>query len=104
MTEPTKKELMEAPVKFLAKKGCKVCYERGFVTRTVPLGKDKFGKKKMSAYKTLCPCVTEIKEPEPDECVVPKLAKDLEDAKDFASGVMVVKKQKTYASTTQPLH
>lgn len=89
MAEAPVKELAEAPIKFLAKKNCKDCFARGFVTRTTPMGKDKNGEKKMSKHKTLCHCVTEIKTPEPDECVVPKVATN---------------EPKQYASTAQPLH
>ncbi len=100
MSEEMPKEVVEAPIKFLAKKNCKSCLGRGYITRTYPTG----GRKLMNKHKTLCHCVTEIKTPEPDECVVPKVAKDVQDAKDFASGVMVIDKLKTYASTAQPLH
>jgi hypothetical protein len=78
----------EEPIKFLAKANCKHCRGRGFVTRTHPIGKD--GQKKMSKRKTLCSCVTEIKTPEPDECIVPKVAKD--------------GPKKIYACAAQPLH
>jgi hypothetical protein len=88
MAEEVPKEVIEAPIRFLAKKGCKDCWERGFVIRTTPLGRDKNGKKKMSTHKTLCHCVTEIKEPEPDECVVPKVAEQ----------------PNAYANAAQPLH
>lgn len=104
MSEEIPKEVVEAPIKFLAKKNCKGCLGRGFITRTTPMGKDEYGNKKMSKHKTLCYCVTEIKTPEPDECVVPRVAKDVQDAKDFAGGVMTINKLKTYASTAQPLH
>ncbi len=77
------------PIKFLAKKNCPHCHERGFNVMTQPLGKDKRGKKLMSKHKVLCHCVTEIKTPEPDECVVPKVAAEA---------------PRTYASTAQPLH
>lgn len=80
--------MAEEPIRFLAKKNCKHCRERGFVTRTYPIGKG--GDKKMSSRKTLCPCVTEIKTPEPDECVVPKVANS--------------EQLKTYACAAQPLH
>lgn len=78
----------EEPIKFLAKANCKHCRGRGFVTRTHPMGRD--GKKKMSSHKTLCQCVTEIKTPEPDECVVPKAATD--------------QPKKIYACAAQPLN
>ncbi len=78
----------EEPIKFLAKKNCKSCHERGYIIRTTPMGKGANGEKKMSRHKTLCHCVTEIKTPEPDECVVPKVATE----------------PNTYASTAQPLH
>jgi hypothetical protein len=94
------KELEEAPIKFLAKQNCKTCFGRGFVTRTYPSGK---GNKGMHKNKTLCHCVTEINTPEPDECVVPTVTKDVLDS-DMANGVMSIKKMKSYASTAQPLH
>lgn len=84
----------EEPIKFLAKKNCKACLGRGFVIRTYPSGK---GNKEMHTNKTLCHCVTEIKTPEPDECVVPKVAKDLGD-------IRMKPEPKQYASTAQPLH
>ncbi len=59
-------------IQYIAKPNCKSCLGRGFVIRTIPTGK-----KKMARNKTLCHCVTEIKKPEPDECVVPKVAKGL---------------------------
>jgi hypothetical protein len=89
MAEEIPKEVVEAPVKFLAKRNCKDCYGRGFVTRTTPMGRDENGEKKMSKHKTLCHCVTEIKTPEPDECVVPKVATN---------------EPKVYANSAQPLH
>lgn len=79
---------MEKEIKYVAKKNCKECYGRGFVTRTLPIGKDAQGNKQMHKNKTLCHCVTEIKTPEPDECVVPKVANG----------------QAEYASAAQPLH
>jgi hypothetical protein len=85
----------EEPVKFLAKANCKQCRGRGFVTRTWPIG----GKKQMTKRKTLCRCVTEIKTPEPDECVVPKVAKNLD-----ALGDIHMKPLKQYASAAQPLN
>lgn len=81
--------MAEEPIKFLAKKNCKTCRGRGFVTRTHPLGKDNKGVKQMSKHKTLCRCVTEIKTPEPDECVVPKVAAEV--------------REKQYACAAQPL-
>jgi hypothetical protein len=81
--------MSEEPSKFIAKKNCKGCHGRGFIARTTPLGKDEHGKKLMSKHKTLCYCAAEIKTPEPDECVVPKVAKDV---------------PKQYASAAQPLH
>ncbi len=83
-------EVKEEPIKFVAKKNCKHCRERGFVIRTYPLGKDAKGEKQMSSRKTLCQCVTEIKTPEPDECVVPKVAEP--------------EQPKIYANSAQPLH
>lgn len=77
----------EAPVRFLAKKNCKTCFGRGFVTRTWPA---RTGTKEMHANKTLCHCATEIKTPEPDECVVPKVVTD--------------RPKIAYSCTTQPLH
>lgn len=77
---------MEEVLQFVARKNCKTCYGRGFVLRTTPLGRD--GKKKMSRNKTLCHCATEIKKPEPDECVVPKVSSE----------------SKQYATKAQPLH
>ena len=91
------KELAEAPIKFLAKANCKSCYGRGFITRTHPTG---MGNKAMSHHKTLCYCVTEIKTPEPDECVVPKVAKDI----DALCDIHMKPEPKQYASTAQPLH
>lgn len=86
--------MTEGPIKFVAKQNCKHCYARGFITRTQPLAKNAKGEKQMSKHKTLCHCVTEIKTPEPDECVVPKVAKE---------GIAVTP-IKQYASTAQPLH
>lgn len=89
----------EEPIKFLAKAKCKSCYGRGFITRTYPDGR---GDKKMHKHKTLCHCATEIKTPEPDECVVPKVAKNFD-----ALGDIKMKPENTlneYASTAQPLH
>ena len=61
-------------VQYIAKPNCKHCLGRGFITRTTPTGKK--GEKGMNKNKTLCHCVTEIKKPEPDECVVPKVVND----------------------------
>ncbi len=73
-------------IMFRAKAGCKDCYGRGFILRTIPQGR-----KQMHTNKTLCHCVTEIKKPEPDkesivsneEVVVPKVVRD--DTKQYAS-------------------
>ncbi len=54
---------------FKAKASCKDCYGRGFIMRSLPTGRNK----KKVVNKTLCHCATEIKKPEPDECVVPKV-------------------------------
>lgn len=93
-TEPAKGEMQ-----FQAKSNCKSCYGRGFLDRTWPVGKTKDGKKEMMHNKTLCHCATEIKRPEPDECVVPKVSKDV---LDDPNGVMILKK-KEYASVAVPI-
>jgi acetylornithine/succinyldiaminopimelate/putrescine aminotransferase len=82
-----------ATMQFQAKKNCKSCRGRGFLTRTFPLGKDEEGNKQMAVNKTLCHCATEIiklepdKEktvntPSPDECFVPKVSQEV---KQYAS-------------------
>ena len=76
----------EKPVEFLAKANCKTCFGRGLVVRTYP---KSTGDKKMYTNKTLCHCATDIKTPEPGECVVPIVKTD---------------EPKQYASTAQPLH
>jgi hypothetical protein len=74
-------------VKFEAKKNCKSCYGRGFITRTIPTGK-----KKMASQQTLCHCATEIL-PEKSESIV----------SDEEVVVPKVKQEdKTYASMARP--
>lgn len=85
---------------FYAKKNCKDCrYTPGFVNRSFPKND---GKKGMYVQKTLCHCVTEVKEPDANESVVPKVSKDaLEDP----NGFMIIKKPKHevhYASAAIP--
>lgn len=59
---------------FYAKKNCKACrYTPGFVTRSFPRND---GKKGMYVQKALCHCVTEVKVPDANESVVPKVSKD----------------------------
>jgi hypothetical protein len=94
----------DEPIKFIAKKNCKDCYGSGFLTRTTSMGTERGGRKKddkkvMSKHKTLCHCAKELKEPKPDECVVPKVADELKDP----NGVMAVKtKTVHYASNAIP--
>jgi hypothetical protein len=60
---------------FYAKKNCKSCkYTPGFVSRSFPVNDGKKGKHIM---KTLCHCVTEVKTPDANESVVPKVSKDV---------------------------
>ncbi len=67
-------------MKFYAKKNCKSCrYSPGFVTRTFPRSD---GLKGMYVQKTLCHCVTEVKVPDANESVVPKVS---EEAINYAS-------------------
>jgi hypothetical protein len=87
----------EAPIQFEAKKNCKHCRGSGFLTHTTPMGAERSGRKKddkkiMSKHKKLCHCAKEIKEPKPDECVVPKVASTLPERIDnivhYASGAI----------------
>ncbi len=59
---------MEIEFKFNAK--CKACRGSGYITRSFPKND---GKKGMVINKTLCHCAVEIKKPEPDEGVAPKV-------------------------------
>jgi hypothetical protein len=62
---------------FYAKKNCKSCkYTPGFVSRSFPANDGKKGKHIM---KTLCHCVTEVKTPDANESVVPKVAPNILD-------------------------
>jgi hypothetical protein len=86
---------------FYAKKNCKSCkYTPGFVSRSYPTNDGKKGKHVM---KTLCHCVTEVKTPDANESVVPKVCKD---ALDDPNGVMLLKnvhkEPVSYASKAVP--
>jgi hypothetical protein len=78
-------------IEFAAKAKCKDCRGSGYVTRSTPKND---GQKGMYLNKTLCHCAVEIKKPEPDECVVPKVA-------EANSGLVAEKKH--YASAAIPI-
>ncbi len=62
-------------MKFYAKKNCKDCrYTPGFVSRSFPANDGNKGK---YVQKTLCHCVTEVKAPDANESVVPKVSHDI---------------------------
>lgn len=86
---------------FYAKKNCKSCrYNPGFVSRSFPANDGKKGKHIMKA---LCHCVTEVKTPDANESVVPKVCTGLNDP----NGVMVIKNPHketvNYASKAVPV-
>jgi hypothetical protein len=110
--EETKKE---DGVQFQAKKNCKTCYGRGFITRTFPIGTKQSGRKKddvkeSHGMKTLCHCASEIIEekpepvlkvntPSPDECFVPKIAPEGSEVREYAKEAL---RRKQYASRAVP--
>jgi hypothetical protein len=121
MEEKEKIAMEERPgAQFQAKKNCRTCYGRGFITRTFPIGTKKSGRKKddvkeSHGMKTLCHCATEIPKeeaepvlkvntPSPDECFVPKIAPEGSEVRE--NNVMLVKsgskEKKQYASRAVP--